>query len=174
MLNDCFQNTKRKIHFVIILLNLICFLMIPFRVNTKDVNYVEYTSLSKSVSNCYIIIILLIMLIHSIFPKIMFFGIRENLSILISDRGKLILIISIGALFWATNNKIQTFFTVINFLSFFAMLLCEFIFDCKILKKYNNKNEINTQEINISKSHNIDNSLVSQKHQEINNNSISF
>jgi phosphoglycerol transferase MdoB-like AlkP superfamily enzyme len=137
--------------------------MIPFRVNTKDVNYVEYTSLSKSVSNCYIIIILLIMLIHSIFPKIMLFGIKENLSILISDRGKLILIISIGALFWANNNKIQTFFTVINFLSFFAMLLCEFIFHSKIAKKYDNKNEINAQEVNISKSHNIDNSLVSQK-----------
>ena len=159
MSNDFFQNTKRIIHFIIILLNLICFLMIPFRVNTKDVNYVEYTSLSKSVSNCYIIIILLIMLIHSIFPKIMLFGIKENLSILISDRGKLILIISIGVLFWASNNKIHTFFNVINFLSFFAMLLCEFIFHSKIAKKYDNKNELNTTEISISKSHNIDNSL---------------
>ena len=163
MLNDFFKSTKRKIHFIIILLNLICFLMILFSVNTKDVNYVEYTNLSKSVSNCYIIIILLIMLIHSVFPKIMFFGIKENLSILISDRGKIILIISIGALFWASNNKIQTFFTVINFLSFLAMLLCEFIFNSKIVKKHDNKNEINAQEINISKSHNIDNSLVSQK-----------
>jgi len=179
MSNDCFQNTKRKFQIVIILINLICFLMIPFRVNSKDVNYVEYTSLSKSISNCYIIIILLIMLIHSIFPKMMLFGIKENLSILTSDRGKLVLIITIGILFWTSDNKIHTFFTVINFITFFALFLCEFIFDCKFLKKSdknlnNNKIEINTEQIKASKNSNFDSSLVSQKPKEINNNSISF
>ena len=179
MLNDCFQNIKRKFQILIILLNLICFLMIPFGVNTKDVNYVEYTSLSKSVSNCYITIILLIMLLHSIFPKMMFLGIKDNLSILTSDKGKLVLIIAIGILFWTSNNKIHTFFTVINFITFFVLLLCEYIFDCKILKKYDrnissNINEMNTQQISISKSNNFDNSLDSQKHKGINNNSISF
>lgn len=179
MSNDCFQNTKRKFQIVIILINLICFLMIPFRVNSKDVNYVEYTSLSKSISNCYIIIILLIMLIHSIFPKMMLFGIKENLSILTSDRGKLVLIITIGILFWTSDNKIHTFFTVINFITFFALFLCEFIFDCKFLKKSDknlnsNKIEINTEQIKASKNSNFDSTLMSQKPKEINNNSISF
>ena len=179
MLNDCLQSIKRKFQIAIILLNLICFLMIPFGVNSKDVNYIEYTSLSKSISNCYIIIILLIMLIHSIFPKMMLFGIKDNLSILTSDRGKLILIILIGILFWTSDNKIHTFFTVINFITFFALLLCEFIFDCKFLKKSDrnlnsNKIEINIEQLKASKSSNFDNSLTSQKHKEINNNSISF
>ena len=179
MSSDCFQNTKRKFQIVIILINLICFLMIPFRVNSKDVNYVEYTSLSKSITNCYIIIILLIMLIHSIFPKMMLFGIKENLSILTSDRGKLVLIITIGILFWTSDNKIHTFFTVINFITFFALFLCEFIFDCKFLKKSDknlnsNKIEINTEQIKASKNSNFDSTLMSQKPKEINNNSISF
>jgi len=165
MLIDCAQKIKRIIQFVVMLLNFTCFLIILFRVNSKDVNYIEYTSLSKSISNCYIIIVFLIMLIHSIFPKMMLFGIEDNLSILINDKGKIILIISIGILFWASNNEIHILFTVINFVTFFALLLYEFTFDCKILKKSERDYEKNTEHNNIEKNANIKNS---------GNNSISF
>ena len=81
-INDYFHNVKRKIQFVIILINLICFLIISFYINKKDLNYDEYTNLPKLLSNCYILITLLIMLIHSIFPKLAFFIIRDNFAIL--------------------------------------------------------------------------------------------
>ena len=170
-INDYFHNVKRKIQFVIILINLICFLIISFYINKKDLNYNEYTNLPKLLSNCYILIILLIMLIHSIYPKIVFFVIKDNFSILTNDRGKVIIILFIGILFWTSNNRIHTLFCIVNFISFFILLLCEYICDCKFVIKleghFNNNDgneKKNTEENNISKSNNFNNALIMNQH----------
>ena len=170
-INDYCHNVKRKIQFVIILINLICFLIISFYINKKDLNYNEYTNLPKLLSNCYILITLLIMLIHSIYPKIAFFVIKDNFSILTNDKGKVIIILFIGILFWTSNNRIHTLFCIVNFISFFILLLCEYICDCKFVIKlegnFNNNDgneKKNTEENNISKSNNFNNALIMNQH----------
>ena len=166
-INEYFHNIKRKFQIVIILINLISFLMMSFYINKKDLNYIEYTNLPKLLSNCYILIILLIMLIHSIYPKIVFFLIKDNFSILTNDKGKVIIILFIGILFWTSNNKVHTLFCIVTFISFFILLLCEFICDCKFVHKMegdlnnNDENEKkNTEQNNISKSNNFNNALI--------------
>ena len=107
------------------------------------------------------------MLIHSIYPKIVFFVIKDNFSILTNDRGKVIIILFIGILFWTSNNRIHTLFCIVNFISFFVLLLFEFIRDCKFVIKleghFNNNDgneKKNTEENNISKSNNFNNALI--------------
>ena len=166
-INDYFHNVKRKFQIIIILINLIIFLIITFYINKKDLKYNEYTNLPKLLSNCYILIILLIMLIHSINPKIAFFVIKDNFSILTCDKGKVTIILFIGILFWTSSNKIHTLFCIVNFISFFILLLCEFICDCKFVLKMkgnlnnNDENEKkNTEQNDISKSNNFNNALI--------------
>jgi len=166
-INDYFYNVKRQFQIVLILINLICFLIISFYINQKDLNYNEYTNLPKFLSYSYIFITLLIMLIHSAFPKIAFFLIKDNFSILTNDKGKLIIILLIGILFWTSNNRIHTLYCIVNFISFFILLLCEFICDCKFVQKldgYLNNNDENekknTEQNNISKSNNFNNALI--------------
>ena len=73
------------------------------------------------------------MLIHSINPKFICNILSDNLSFITTDIGKIIITLSLGILFWSSNNKAHVVFEVINFVSSFALFLCEFIFQCKIL-----------------------------------------
>ena len=114
-------------------------------INNKKRNYNEYTNLSRFFSNLYIIIILLILLVDSISPKCIPNILSVNISILTKSKGKIIIIISIGCLFWTSNNFPHVLFGVINFISVFVLILCEFIFDCKILKKIDQENIINNE-----------------------------
>ena len=71
--------------------------------NKNSDDYNEYSTLSKYCSNCYIFIILLISLIHSINPKLICKMISHNLGILVCDKGKIIINLSLGILY--LNNK---------------------------------------------------------------------
>ena len=164
------ESVKRKIQIVIISLNLISFIIISFYINDKNTNYLEYTDLPKFCTNTYIIILLLLVLIHSIYPNFICKIISENLNILTSSKGKIIIILSIGIQFWTSNNNLHVIFAIINFISSFILILCEFIFDCKILNQItqsvniqiNNEQTI-TNENDISKNNNIHRHLVMNK-----------
>ena len=57
----------------------------------------------------------------------------DNFNLLMNDRGKIIVNISIGILYWSCDDTPILVFTCINFVSSFALFLCEFIFQCNIL-----------------------------------------
>ena len=59
--------------------------------------------------------------------------ISDNLHFLMTDRGKLIVNISIGIMYWSCDDIPLLVFSIINFVSSFALFLCEFIFQCNIL-----------------------------------------
>ena len=164
------ESVKRKIQIVIISLNLISFIIISFYINDKNTNYLEYTDLPKFCTNAYIIILLLLVLIHSIYPNFICKIISENLNILTSSKGKIIIILSIGIQFWTSNNNPHVIFGIINFISSFILILCEFIFDCKILNQITqsvniqiNNEQTVTNENDISKNNNIHRHLVMNK-----------
>ena len=137
----CFLSIKKIIQILVMSLNLLSFIIITTITDDKKENYIEYTNLSKLLSNFYIILVLLIMLIHSISPKFICSMISDNLSILTKDIGKLIINLLIGILYWSSNNTTHLVFTIINFVSSFALFLCEFIFQCRILNNIHFEDE---------------------------------
>ena len=124
-------------------MNLVSFIVITTITNVEKENYIEFTNLPKKLSNFYIILILLIILIHSISPKYICSLISDNLSILTKDIGKLIINLLIGILYWSSNNTTHLVFAIINFVSSFALFLSEFIFQCRILNNTYSDEESN-------------------------------
>ena len=154
MITNC-DPLKRKIQIFFILANIISFLIMTIYINKKKEKYNEYTNLSKFISNFYILMIFLIMLFDSISPSFVCKIFSENINIFINSKGKIMIILLIGIMYWTSNNLPHVLFGIVNFISFFVLVLCEFIFDCKILKNVNqgkivNKEESNTNEHNIS------------------------
>ena len=167
MITNC-DPLKRKIQIFFILANIISFLIMTIYINKKKEKYNEYTNLSKFISNFYILMIFLIMLFDSISPSIVCKIFSENINIFINSKGKIMIILLIGIMYWTSNNLPHVLFGIVNFISFFVLVLCEFIFDCKILKNVNqgkivNKEESNTNEHNIS-NNNMFKNYVSSKH----------
>ena len=138
-MNKCFYLIKKYIQIVVFLLNLISFIIINIIYNKNKSDYSEYTTLPKLSTNIFIIITFLIMLSHTIYPKMMCSFIADNFNLLMNDRGKIIVNISIGIMYWSCDDTPLLVFTIINFVSSFALFLSEFIFQCKILR-----NEVET------------------------------
>ena len=135
-MNKCFYEIKRYIQISFFLINFISFIVITIIYNARKSIYAEYTSLPKISSNIFITIIFLIIICHTIYPKMICFFISDNLRFLMTDRGKLIANLLIGILFWSCDDIPILVFECINFVSSFGLFLCEFIFQCNIL--YNN------------------------------------
>ena len=149
-MNTCFSLIKRRIQIVVISLDLVIFVVITSIINKNNDDYNEYTSLSKYCSNCYIFLIFLILLLHSIYPKLICKFLSDNLGILVCDKGKIIIILSIGVLYLNNNNTPQFFFSIFNFLSSFVLILCELFYLCKKTKTNNIGSDIknNTEDKN--------------------------
>ena len=133
-MNKCFLPIKRKIQILVFSLNLITFIIITSCTINSNENYIEYTNLSQIISNIYIILTLLVLLIHSISSKLICKFISEDFSFLTNDIGKIIANLSIGVLFWSSNNTPHVIFGIINFISSIALSISEFIFQFKIVK----------------------------------------
>ena len=132
-MNKCFYEIKKYIQIVVFLLNLITFIVITIVYNKNKSYYAEYTTLSKYSTNVFIIIIFLILLSHTIYPKIICSFISDNLHFFMTDRGKIVVNISIGIMYWSCDDMPLLVFCIINFVSSFALFLSEFIFQCNIL-----------------------------------------
>ena len=134
---------KRKIQIFTISLNLLSFIILSLYLENKNLNYCEYTALPKSCSNIYIIMILLLLLLHSIFPSLICKLITENLAIITNNKGKIIILLSIGIQFVTSNNYPHILYATINFVSSFILILCEFMFNCNIGNKMNQNGHVN-------------------------------
>ena len=142
-MNECFYSIKKYIQICVFLLNLISYIVITIIYNKNKDHYSEYTSLSKYSTNVFIIITFLILIIHTSCPDIICSFLKDNLAFFMADRGKIIVNISIGIMYWSCDVTPLLVFEIINFVSSFALFLCEFIFHCKIL---NNKLETEIEE----------------------------
>ena len=132
-MNKCFYQIKKYIQLVFLLLNLITFIVVTIIYNKNKNYYAEYSTLPKIASNTLITIIFLIIIGHTIYPKMICSFISENFHFLITDRGKLAANISIGVLYYSCDQMPLLVFQIINFVSSFGLFLMEFIFHCNIL-----------------------------------------
>ena len=149
-MNKCFYLIKKYIQIVVFLLNIITFFIINIIYSKNKSRYAEYTELPKISTNIFIMIVLILILSHTFCPKMVCEFLSDNFHFLMTDRGKLIANISIGIMYWSCDDIPLLVFTIINFVSSFALFLCEFIFQCKILhngietgfEEYRNSHEI--------------------------------
>ena len=132
-MNKCFYLIKKYIQIVVFLLNIITFIVISIIYNKNKIYYTEFTTLPKLSSYIFILTIFLIIFCHTLCPKMLCSFITDNLHFLMTDRGKLIVNISIGIMYWSCDDIPLLVFSIINFVSSFALFLCEFIFQCNIL-----------------------------------------
>ena len=124
--------------------------------NVKSPNFIEYTSLSKFFTNFYIFVILLLCLLHSIYPQIICQILISGFGIISTTKGKIIIICIIDVMYFSTENLPQKLFGMITFVSNLALLLGNLIFNCEILNQKaeeennevsQNKNIVNAIEI---------------------------
>ena len=124
--------------------------------NVKSPNFIEYTSLSKFFINFYIFVILLLCLLHSIYPQIICQILISGFGIISTTKGKIIIICIIDVMYFSTENLPKKLFGMITFVSNLALLLGNLIFNCEILNQKaeeennevsQNKNIVNAVEI---------------------------
>ena len=161
-MNTCFSFIKNKIRIILITLNFVTFIIITTIMNKNSDDYNEYSTLSKYCSNCYIFIILLISLIHSINPKLICKMISHNLGILVCDKGKIIINLSLGILYLNNKNTPQLIFSITNFITSFGLFLCEF-FHCTNSNNIGLNEEDNTDDKNSIDALNISNNNCKNK-----------
>ena len=126
------------------------FIVTTLVTNTKSPNFIEYTDLSKFFLNLYVFLILLICLIHSIYPKIVFTFITEGFGIITSIKGKIILSLAIDIMYYSTDNLPQKLFGMISFVSVLALFLGDLVLNCEILKQPSEESNNESKEVEIS------------------------
>ena len=126
------------------------FIVTTLVTNTKSPNFIEYTDLSKFFLNLYVFLILLIFLIHSIYPKIVFTFITEGFGIITSIKGKIILSLAIDIMYYSTDNLPQKLFGMISFVSVLALFLGDLVLNCEILKQPSEESNNESKEVEIS------------------------
>ena len=117
------------------------FIITTLLTNTKSPNFIEYTDLSRFFLNLYIFIILLLCLVHSVYPSILCTIITESLSIITTIKGKIILSLAIDVMFYSTESLPQKLFGMITFVCVLALFLGDLVLNCKILNQQPMKEE---------------------------------
>ena len=115
--------------------NLGAFIVTTLCTNYKSEKFIEYTDLSKFFLNLYIFLLLLLMLLHSINPNIIFPYIKKNIKIITSGQGKIYLSSAIILMYFSTESMPQKLFGMIAFVSTLGLLLSELAFNCEVLKQ---------------------------------------
>ena len=114
---------------------LVTFIVTTLCTNTKSPNFIEYTDLSKFFLNFYIFILLLISFCHAVYPKLVCPLITNRLGIIITDRGKIVLLTSIIIMYFSTESLPQKLFGMISFVSVFGLYLADLLLNCDTLKQ---------------------------------------
>ena len=117
------------------------FIITTLLTNTKNPDFIEYTDLSRFFLNLYIFLILLLCLVHSVYPSILCPFITESLSIITTIKGKIILSLAIDVMFYSTESLPQKLFGMITFVSVLALFLGDLVLNCKILNQQPMKEE---------------------------------
>ena len=141
---------------------LVTFIVTTLCTNTKSPNFIEYTDLSKFFLNFYIFILLLICFCHAIYPKLVCSLITNRLGLIITDRGKIVLIASIIVMYFSTDSMPQKLFGMISFVAVFGLYLADLLLNCDTLKQkpliYNaGRNSAKNTDVIITNTENVSN-----------------
>ena len=144
-----FELIKQIITILATATSFVSFIVTTLCTNKNSPNFIEYTDLSKFFLNLYIFILLLLILCHSIYPKMVCKIFIDRIGIIASDRGKIVIITTIIIMFFSTESMPQKLFGMISFVAVFVLYLADLLLNCETLKQkpltYDNNRDISAQ-----------------------------
>ena len=129
---------------------LLAFLISILSTKPKSPNYIEYTDLSKFFLNIYTLFLLVLIFVHTIYPKIICSIFIKNFGIISSEKGKIMLLSFILIMYFGTGSMPQKIFGMVAFFSTFSLFLSNLFLNCKT-NRFSEENKINTFGINNSR-----------------------
>ena len=134
---------------------LLAFIISIISTKTKNSNYIEYTDLSKFFLNLYTLFLLILIFVHTIYPKIICNIFINNFGIISSEKGKIMLLSFIFIMYFGTGSMPQKIFGMVAFFATFSLFLSNLFFNCRTYgfseeKKLNNLGINNSKNITIT------------------------
>ena len=123
-----YPKIKKFLQIGLFAIDLVIFILVIFSTNSKSKNYKEYTGSSKFFLDIYIIIIYLVLILVTVYPKLLYYRIKKYILIIFTDKGKVIISFLISLIYWFARNKPQFVLGIILTISSILLLIYEFIF----------------------------------------------
>ena len=123
-----YPKIKKFLQIGLFAIDLVIFILVIFSTNSKSKNYKEYTGSSKFFLDIYIIVIYLVLILVTVYPKLLYYRIKKYILIIFTDKGKVIISFLISLIYWFARNKPQFVLGIILTISSILLLIYEFIF----------------------------------------------
>jgi hypothetical protein len=123
-----YPKIKKFLQIGLFAIDLVIFILVISSTNSKSKNYKEYTGSSKFFLDIYIIVIYLVLILVTVYPKLLYYRIKKYILIIFTDKGKVIISFLISLIYWFARNKPQFVLGIILTISSILLLIYEFIF----------------------------------------------
>ena len=130
-----FELIKKIVRILTTLVCLGSFIVTTLCTKTKSPNFIEYTDLSKFFLNLYILILLLLCFLDSIYPRLVCKIFSDRIGIITTDKGKIFLLSAIMTMYFSTESMPQKLFGMISFVSVLGLFLAVLLLNCETLKQ---------------------------------------
>ena len=123
-----YPTIKKFLQIGIFSIDLLVFLLVLFSTNSSSEKYKEYTDSSKFFLDLYIIGIYVILILVTIYPRLIFYRIKRYILFVFTDKGKVIISFCLSLIYWFAKNKPQFVLGFILTITSIVLLIYEFIF----------------------------------------------
>ena len=123
-----YPKIKKFLQIGIFSIDLLVFLLVLFSTNSSSPKYKEYTDSSKFFLDLYIIGIYAILILVTIYPRLIFYRIKRYILFIYTDKGKVIISFCLSLIYWFAKNKPQFVLGFILTITSIVLLIYEFFF----------------------------------------------
>ena len=123
-----YPKIKKILQICVFSINLLLFIIVSFTTDSSSKKYKEYTGSSIFFLDIYIILIYAVLIVISIYPKLLFYRIKKYILFIFTDKGKIITSYLISLIYWFARNKPQFILGILLTLTTTILLIYEFIF----------------------------------------------
>ena len=123
-----YPKIKKFLQIGIFAIDLLVFLLVIFTTNSSSEKYKEYTDTSKFFLDIYIIGIYAILIVTTLYPRLIYYRIKRHILFIFNDKGKVIISFGISLIYWFARNKPQFVLGFILTITSLVLLIYEFIF----------------------------------------------
>ena len=123
-----YPKIKKYLQIGIFSIDLLIFLLVIFSTNSSSEKYKEYTDSSKFFLDIYIIGIYAILILVTIYPRLIFYRIKRHILFVFNDKGKVIISFCLSLIYWFAKNKPQFVLGFILTITSIVLLIYEFFF----------------------------------------------
>ena len=123
-----YPQIKKFLQIGIFSIDLLVFLLVIFTTNSSSEKYKEYTDSAKFFLDIYIIGIYAILILITIYPRLIYYRVKRHILFIFTDKGKVIISFGISLIYWFAKNKPQFVLGFILTITSIVLLIYEFIF----------------------------------------------